>query len=316
MNLFSCPLLTLLLLVPSAQAGSDLKIAPPVLDLGTIVGGPPLAARFELHNQAAQDLEIVEVNRSCGCLAPRLERLRLPPGEKTTLHMDLRTLGHQDGPHAWNAQIVYRLDGATHQQPLTVKAVVRNEIVLQPAALAMHVADALTQEVRLEDRRETPLSVRAASTSWKSVRVEVKADRAGAYRLFVHARAADLPPGRSDGFLDIYTDDAKYAHVQVPLTLTRVERSDIIVTPQSVRLRPGEASAPLRLRSRSDKALALEKLETGDPGLTCTWAIAADGSAAARVRASADMAAGAHEVRVHLAEPARQIVRIAVQVVP
>src|SRR5256885_17052232 len=83
----------------AAGARADLEVAAPVVNLGEIRGGRPLDVSFSLRNGGAERIEILEVNRGCDCLTPRLDKRLLAAGEKASLQLSLRTLGHASGQH-------------------------------------------------------------------------------------------------------------------------------------------------------------------------------------------------------------------------
>src|SRR6266550_5005542 len=122
-----------------AGASAELRCVPPAADLGEVRGGPPRQQRFELVNDGKTTIEIVEIQRGCGCLEPRLDRRTLPPGEKTTLNVALRTSGQPNGPRSWNLRLRYR-DGETIlEQSLIIAATIRKEVTVQPPLLALYV---------------------------------------------------------------------------------------------------------------------------------------------------------------------------------
>src|SRR5262245_12621183 len=109
------------MLLGTAEADAQLHFSKPVVDLGEIRSGPTRQHSFSFTNEGSRPLEILEVNRSCGCLAPRLDKRRLEPGESGNLRMEIRTLGQPDGPHAWTAQIRYRDGSILHEAELSIK---------------------------------------------------------------------------------------------------------------------------------------------------------------------------------------------------
>src|SRR5262245_56154620 len=123
-------IVTVFLAVPSARA--DLLIEKPLVNLGDIKGGVPLQHRLELRNSGEQATDILEVTASCGCLAPRLDKRSLQPGEKTTLALELRPLGQRNGPHAWNGLVRYRQGQEVREAIFTVKAIIHNDVTVQP----------------------------------------------------------------------------------------------------------------------------------------------------------------------------------------
>ena len=90
-----------------ATANADLRCVPPAADLGEIRGGPARQQRFELVNDGPSTIEIIDLQRGCGCLEPQLDRTTLAPGAKASLVVALRTTGQPNGPRSWNLRIRY-----------------------------------------------------------------------------------------------------------------------------------------------------------------------------------------------------------------
>src|SRR5207244_154025 len=133
-----------------------------------------LGVSFTLINAGREPMQILEVNRGCGCLAPRLDKRLLEPGDKATLHMEVRTLGHPDGPHIWTAAVRYRTGDSVKEVPLALRACVKNDVTVQPAVCAMIVETMLRQEITLTDLRKSPLTVTLAETTSPAIKVQTK----------------------------------------------------------------------------------------------------------------------------------------------
>src|SRR5438093_9263559 len=118
----------LALFVLNQMVRAELRIAEPTVNLGEIRGGAPCQVSFLMVNAGPMPIDILEVNRGCGCLAPRLDKRHLEPGEKATLLMEVRTLGHPNGPHTWTADIRYRCGNLVREAPLALRAIVKNDV--------------------------------------------------------------------------------------------------------------------------------------------------------------------------------------------
>ena len=68
-----------LMFTPGVRA--DLFCAEPVVTLGQVKAGRPLSYRFTFTNRSPNDLQITNVEPSCGCLKPRIGQKRLQPGK-------------------------------------------------------------------------------------------------------------------------------------------------------------------------------------------------------------------------------------------
>ncbi|MCI0376660.1 MAG: DUF1573 domain-containing protein [Gemmataceae bacterium] len=295
----------------SAPASADLRFLEPIAELGEIRGGIPLRHAFTFVNAGATPLEIVEVNRGCGCVSPRLEKRKLAPREKGTLTFDLRTLGQKDGPHAWNATVRYRQDNVTRDVSVSMRATVKNEVTVQPAVLAFFVEKTLRQEVTLTDTRKMPLQVRAVESTSGALRIQTKPLGGGVTKIVLEANAADLTPGRHDELLSIYTSDPEYGHLQIPLTLTRLSAALVQAVPQRVELRGQNASQLVRLRPRGAETVVVEKIEADHPAIVCTWAAGPGTSATVRLRVEMGRAIGKAVdgvVRIQLSQPKGSVV--------
>ena len=314
MRLIQVLIVILVLGCRAVPARAELRVTTPEVDLGVIRGGQKIAHRFELANDGAESIEILDLQRGCGCLAPRLDQRVIPAGGKTSLAVELRTLGQSDGPHAWNLQVQYRIGQETKTLPLTLRGTVKNDITVQPAILGLHVTKTVEQEITLTDFRATPLRVIDAEARGAGVRV-AKIERAGkTTKVLVSADAALLAPGRHEGRLTITTDDLDYGQLQVPIVVTKAMAHAVRATPEQVVLRfagSTSASALVRLRAPDDQKVNIAKIEPSDPALVCTWAQGPGNDATLKVQARTVLSSPSH-IEVHLAAPAKDVLTIPV----
>ncbi len=288
----------------TAPAHADLTVPTAVVDLGEILGGRRLTQRFELENTGTMALEITSVERGCGCLAPRLEQRTLPPGGKTTLHIELRTLGQADGPHTWNAEVRYRFGMETKTLPLTLRGTVRNEVAVQPALLAIYTEKSARQEITLTDTRPTPLRVLSAETHSPALKVAEIIREGKTTRLVLVVSVESLPVGKHEGMVTIVTDDRDYEELQVPVNVTKSNRVAVQVVPErpTLRLTPGAttASTLVRLRSTAGQPVRVAKVESHDAALTTTWAAGPGDDATLKIQVQAPISRTSGELRVTL----------------
>src|SRR5262245_44302248 len=121
-----------LALLTSTSTWADVVFTKPRVELGVIKGGARLQQRFEFEVRGSHPVTIVGFERSCGCLHPQWEKTLYQPGDKGAFNLDIRSLGQPDGPHAWNASLLYREGEETKQAAITVQVEVRNEVLVQP----------------------------------------------------------------------------------------------------------------------------------------------------------------------------------------
>ena len=291
----------------NVSARADLRSDLPVVDLGVIRGGQKLTHCFEFINSGDKALEILDLRPGCGCLAPRITQRSLQPGEKTTLVLELRTLGQAEGPHTWDIDVKYRSGAETRTLPLALRGTVHNEITVQPAILGLHVVKSVQQEITVTDTRPAPMHVLAAEARAPGVQV-TRIDRAGkTTKILVSADAAQLAPGRHDGVISIVTDDPDYRQLLVPVVLTKSSTAAVRAIPEQIDLHVStggnSTSAVVRLRSANDQPLRIAKVEPSDPALVCTWAAGPGNDATLKVQLQAGRLpeAAASHISIHFA---------------
>lgn len=313
------------LLTLSAPARAELRCPAAAVELGEVKAGPPLTHRFRLVNDGKASVEILDARTTCGCLAPRLERRTLAPGEAYTFPVEVRTLGQAAGPHTWKAHVRYGSGAEARELPLEITATVVSEVVVQPAALTFFAQGNIRQEVTLTDLRPHPLSVTAVEASLPFLRATVTErgfDAAGRRLTRINLESTgELPDGRHEGLLSIYSDDTAYSCLQVPVTVVKNARAPVTAHPAEVNL-SGTAGRPLtarlvRLRAADGTPVRVERITADDPGLNVTWAAGPEHFATVKVQADhTRLAAGAVRtaVHVHVASPVRETVTLPVSI--
>src|SRR5947209_3467555 len=116
-------------------ARADLECAEPVVQMGEVLNGAPVAHTFTFVNRGNGLAEIEDVRPSCGCLTPHLEQHVLEPGWQGKITLEVNTLTQADGTALWRCTIVYRQEGQRREMELTLAARVKGEIRVDPAAL-------------------------------------------------------------------------------------------------------------------------------------------------------------------------------------
>jgi Protein of unknown function (DUF1573) len=309
----------LLFCVASAQA--QLRTDAPVVELGAIRGGQKLTHCFELVNTGDKALDFLDLRPGCGCLAPRIKQRSLQPGEKTTLVLELRTLGQAEGLHTWDIDVKYRSGPETKTLALALRGAVHNEITVRPAILGLHVVKSVQQEITVVDTRPAPLHVLAAEARAPGVQV-TRIDRTGKVtKILVSADASQLAPGRHDGVISIVTDDPDYSQLLVPVVLTKAAPAAVRAIPEQVDLHvsagANSTSAIVRLRSANDQPVRIAKIEPSNPALVCTWAAGPGNDATLKIQVQTGRLpeAAASHVSVHFTGPVDEPMMIPVEIV-
>src|SRR5207248_5945875 len=85
--------------------------------------------------------------------------------------------------------------------------------------------------------------------------------------------APDYPEGRHDEVLDIYTDDAGYRDLKVPVTVVKRSRQRLAVLPNQVSLTaaPGQEvpSCLVRVRDSAPQDVAVTDATAAHPAVLC-----------------------------------------------
>lgn len=317
-----CFFAALVVLNMPLAASAQLRFPEATVQLGEIRSGAPLAHQFQFAC-GASGVRIEEVRPGCGCLKPRLTKMRFEPGEHGVIPVDIHSLGQPAGPHTWRMQVVYRCNGELREQTLEVSGRVITEVTVQPAALTLEAEKPATQEIKLTDLRAKPLSVVAVKTSSPHLTARITGptcDERKHWQFTIQLDIrAELPEGRHDETLSIYTDDPLYQHLKLPITLVKRARERITIQPESVALRSA-AGQPIparlvRLSDRDGERLEVERVTSDSPALLCTWAAGPGNAVTVKIQVDRDKLPGgawSGAVRVELRSPVRQIVTIPV----
>jgi len=254
------------------QLRAEVRFATPVVKLGEVRGGPALTQRFVLTNSGSAPIQLGDVVRGCSCLQSSIDKVTLAPGEVGTLTLTLRTLGHKNGPYAWNAKIRYRETDQVKEAHCRLEGVIRNEVTLDPSELVLFVTDELTQNIHLTDLRDTPLRITRIETTLPGVSLDKTETKPGSFRIQLHVKGEGIPYGPRDGRVDIHTNDPAYSMVTLPVRLIRSYPKAVQAVPNRIRFNPeqGIKSVLIRLRTPDEKPLKITRVEGGD--LKASWA--------------------------------------------
>lgn len=309
----SLALLLLLTLTPCLPA--ELRFVKRTYGLGEVPGGPICEAHFDFENIGSTTIEILGVRRDCGCLEPMLSQKTLRPGQTGALGLRVRTLGQPAGQRNWSAWVRYREGEQIEEVRVTLLATIRNDVAVQPAALALHVENQLRQEITVTDRRPRALHLNAARASSAAVQATIVPEGNGVTRVLLDVSGRALQPGRHDLTLILYTDDPQYRELQVPITVTRGGDGLVTATPRAVQVRSAGVSSQLvRLRGGTQQ-LIVESATCDDPAIGCTWANAPDSGVVLKIRVDAvALRERRADVRVQLGGAAPQTLTIPVVV--
>jgi hypothetical protein len=313
------------LLLSALTARAQLQFSQSSVEAGDVRCGAPLVHDFTFRNSATQPIEIIDIQASCGCLKPRLEPRTISPGESGTLHIEVNTLTQSAGPHTWEVHVRYQIRDGAQEAVLRLVGNIVAEISVEPCQLTIHAGRAISHELRLTDVRPHPLNITAVrSTSPKITASVVGEARDAAGHLVRTLRiqlADDVPEGRHEETLSIYTDDSTYRDLRVPITIIKRPQQRVTATPAEAAMlaQPGHAipSRIVLLRDGQNETVDIGQITTSDPAITCTWAQGPGTHATLRIRVDRSRLkeeALKGSVEVHIRKPAAETVTIPVTV--
>lgn len=234
------------------------------IDRGAVRVGPALVQEFTLTNASDRPVELTGARSTCGCLAPKLSRSALAPGESATLTVDVNTLSQPAGPVAWTTRVAWKSGDRTGELPLTLRANLFAEVRVEPASLAFFVRRARSADVTVTDTRARPLRITAAGASVPGVEVAVVPGADPRTQTLRVTAVGELPPGTVQGAVWFTTDDPAYPQVRVPLSVQAPARTRVQAAPSTLFLH-GVASGRALLRDSQGEPVRIARVDVDGP---------------------------------------------------
>lgn len=314
---------TLILLAALAtgqpQPPSTFHTPAPLAAKGDVKAGPPLSHTFDLVNNSSGTVTITKIEAACGCLRPMVGAQILQAGIQTKLVVEINTLTQPDGPNRWQFAVCYKLEtpGAPAQTGeilLQVTASLSRDVSVSPPQVAFSTAGAASQILTVADKRAKPLTItKAASSSPHLVAEVAAADGSPRTQQITLKLTAAAPQGHRDEVVVLYTDDAAYPELRIPVRVLKRAAGGVTVTPEAVTIRLAagdtEGSALIQLRSPDGKAVSIAGADSDMPGVVVKHSTGSAPIATVRVTIPETLAAqaGRCTVRVRLGEPGGEV---------
>jgi hypothetical protein len=314
-------ILLLSLILGPAQI-TQLACPEPVVDRGTVRGGPVLKQTFTLTNRGDSVVQILETRGSCGCLKPKLSLNNLKPGESATLELEVGTLSQPEGLNIWSVYLRCRCAGSETEQVVRVqvKAIVERELAVEPAALRLFASPGLAHEITLIDRRPNPLTISTIRTTSPRVLAEWSGPwqrASNGWERKLRVQLADGNDGKLDEVVQLFSDDPDYREIGIPVTGALRSKRRYVVSPEEVTMpaaSSGSASSfTILIRSLDGRLVEIDKAECDDTALMCRFADGTWPTASVRVQVKKDQTAARQSMlRVHVLQPVPQTLEIPV----
>jgi hypothetical protein len=311
----------LLLLVSAGAVRAELACSGTPFAAGEVATGNAIRHAFTLVNTGSSTIDITEVKPGCGCLRPHIDRPTLQPGEQATLLLEINTLTQAAGPNIWRAVVHYTENGKPGELIVHVRADLVALVSVSPAALIIHTQTAARGEFTLTEQHDPPLPIRAvvASSPHLLVTCGAASRESGAWKRSICVDVQpSMPEGRHEDVLRIYTADSRYEELTVPFTVVKRSPGRVDASPASLSVLSekdgGFPSRIVMLGSGDDRPVVVERVETSDPFIVCTWAAGPNERSTLRVQFDSEQMPAKKiiegAVRVHLREPMPQVVTI------
>ena len=222
------------------QAGATEYFTELVKDFGTTPRGPVLVHYFVVRNTSGQPVTLGTPRVSCGCTSAAVVKNQLAPGETTAViaHMDTRKINYS-GTSKQVTVFVPFLTPYLEEVSLTVRTVVRDDLVLTPDTLAfgtVRKGQGGTATTRVTFYSDPNWSITQATSTGVYVKPTVtQVSRQGSQVVYDLTATLDpaCPVGNWTAEVHLTTTGAGVDKLRVPVTVNVV--APIAVNPEAVR---------------------------------------------------------------------------------
>ncbi len=284
------------------------------VDAGVVRSGPLLRQVYRVTNPSATlPLQIIGLDGTCGCIRKTFAKSDLKPGETTDITVEINTLTQPEGPNTWKTNVRYRIGSAAVEERLTLELVAKivKELDVKPPMLAISIEGAAKSTIVLTDRRATPLTVKAITSTSTHLTASVREAKDGTISIEVSI-AEGVATGSHDETILITTSDPLYPELRVPVRITKRSKDAVRALPESLDLRIATenttASGVVQFRRPNAENIQIATATCAGKGVTLKWS--AGSGAVATIRATIDPStadpSGQTTIRVTFNEPASE----------
>jgi len=242
-------------------------------DLGVVK--EPTTYHFPFENRATVKAEILELNPSCNCTVPKLEKTSFQPGEKGKISIETDLRGRKIGPQLFVINVKYRTI-LIRETRLALHAVYRPDLVVPTDLKVRLVRGGKPQRIPFAviDYRDSPFVIQQISTTSPSLKVEIKETPSSylpgwKHELELVAAQTDQPVGNNLESITLLTNDPEHKGISIPVLVERVGR--IRVSPAKLSLRPtdkvGVQMGKVFVDDREGGEIEIDSVELPSPAL-------------------------------------------------
>ncbi|MBT5019004.1 DUF1573 domain-containing protein [Planctomicrobium sp.] len=241
---YSLPAILFLGFVPALLAGLFTQTAPqerPIsgtaersklvfsqyaVHLGEVRPVGTIPAHFDFVNMGEKPLEILKLEPSCGCLAPRLyeDKKVYAPGEHGRFYVSVKTANETPGPKDYTVKVSYD-DGVPQERMVSFRLTVpEKKVSVTPSEVYFYQTQGKAdfREIMVEDHRGRNLNILdvVCSTEYAQIQVGEKIIEGSVSRTPIRIDVpAEVPRGKSTALITIQTDDPDYQKIRVPILI-------------------------------------------------------------------------------------------------
>ncbi len=225
---------------PVQAATPRLVLSQPSWHFGEVWHGEKPSLRLSLRNDGDAELVLSEVRSTCGCTVAQPDRMRIPPGESTTIPVVFDTSGKQGD--VGSKVIIRSNDPARAEVEFDIKGHVKRTLFTTPIGglvlRSLEQKPGVTGRCRLENQLSQPLEIGLLSRDGTFLDVELVETAPGLAWDLVGRTTRALAPGTYRGNIQLRTNSPRDPTVTVPFQVVILNLVE--AQPPAIYLKPDD----------------------------------------------------------------------------
>jgi Protein of unknown function (DUF1573) len=179
-------------------------------------------AWYHFKNCSKQSIRITNLEPSCGCLDPKVEKREYLPGEECEFSLGVLMTRERPGPHDYSLKIDYE-DPKPRSVTIAFKVMVRREVTVRPSQLQFwqNGSEETKQSIVVTDMRPTPFRITGATCKSPLVKFNIGTpidDPDAGRETTIHVTvAAQVPKEGVRTAIVLTTDDSHYPRIPIAI---------------------------------------------------------------------------------------------------
>ncbi|HWL10649.1 MAG TPA: DUF1573 domain-containing protein [Planctomicrobium sp.] len=210
----------------STKPLSSLAFRQYAVNLREIPATGKITVPFSFWNRGRGPLEIVRLEPSCGCLAPKMlgERKIYGPGSQGLFEVQVDTAREPSGPQQYSVRVHY-FDQGPREETVTFRLTVpeRRVQVTPPELYFYQLSEGkLESTIRIADRRGKELNLVEVTSSSPNLVTEIQSKEVNAETTTIPVLVTvkgTLASGSQTASLLVRTDDPDFPSIRIPVFL-------------------------------------------------------------------------------------------------